>query len=490
MRCAWRAGSSGEVVRPLFVWRLAGQGVDLSRTEHGKALTVMMAGLAQRFGGQMPTNDDEPFARSGLGGDPTASALSPSTGRAASSPGQSMTGRDVLLGSAFHFAGPADGAGPGLAAWGRVAHGGFEGAQASPTGRMRLDGEVLTGTLGADADWGRALAGVAVSLSDGDGTFDDRGVDKGTLASTVTTVSPYARWRVSERVSAWGLAGWGTGDMTIRFDDGTDPVRTDLSMRLGALGARGALMEQDNAGGMDLALKADAFFVRMASEEAPNSAATTADASRVRLVLEGARAYALSERATVRPSLELGLRHDGGDAETGAGLELGGGVTFTDAASGFSLEASARMLAAHADSEYEEWGVSATARLDPGERGRGLSFSLAPTLGTPSSSAERLWGAERAHELAPGTGFEATRGLTAEAGYGLALAGGRFTGTPNVGFGLGDGGARDWRIGWRLTSAVPDSPGLELSLDATRSESAGGATAPDHGVMLRGAMRW
>ena len=78
--------------------------------------------------------------------------------------------------------------------------------------------------------------------------------------------------------------------MTIRFDDGTDPVRTDLSMRLGALGARGALMEQDNAGGMDLALKADAFFVRMESEEAANSAATTADASRLRLVLEGGRA--------------------------------------------------------------------------------------------------------------------------------------------------------------------------------------------------------
>ena len=347
-----------------------------------------------------------------------------------------------------------------------------------------------SGTLGADADWGRALAGVAVSLSAGDGTFDDRGVDKGTLESTVTTVSPYGRWRVSERVSAWGLAGWGTGEMTIRSDDGTEPVRTDLSMRLGALGARGALMEQDNTGGMDLALKADAFFVRMESEAAANSAATTADASRVRLVLEAARAYGLSDRATVRPSLELGLRHDAGDAETGAGLELGGGVTFTDAASGFSLEANARMLAAHADSEYEEWGVSATARLDPGERGRGLSFSLSPTLGTPSSSAERLWGAERAHELAPGAGFEAARGLTAEAGYGLALAGGRLTGTPNVGLGLGDGGARDWRIGWRLTSAMPGSPGLELNLDATRRETAGGASAPDHGVMLRGGIRW
>ena len=241
---------------------------------------------------------------------------------------------------------------------------------------------------------------------------------------------------------------------------------------------------------MDLTLKADVFTVRTESDAAANSAATVTDAGRVRLMLDGGRAFALSETATFRPEFEVGLRVDGGDAESGAGLELGGGVGWTDTATGLSIEAKARMLAAHADSSYEEWGMSATAQLDPGEGGRGLSFSLSPTLGTPSSATDRLWGAQRPDELAPGSGFDATRGLTAEAGYGLPLAGGRFTGTPNVGFGLGDGGQRDWRIGWRLTPAVPDDSGFELSLDALRREAAGGATPPDHGLMLRGAMRW
>ena len=90
---------------------------------------------------------------------------------------------------------------------------------------------------------------------------------------------------------------------------------------------------------MDLVLKTDAFFVRMESDRARNSAATAADASRVRLVLEGGRAFALSETATLRPTLELGVRHDGGDAETGTGLEIGGGIAWTDAASGLSVEA-------------------------------------------------------------------------------------------------------------------------------------------------------
>ena len=115
-----------------------------------------------------------------------------------------------------------------------------------------------------------------------------------------------------------------------------------------------------------------------APEKAPDSIATDADASRVRLVIEGGRRFSLPNGATLHPTLELGVRHDGGDAETGAGVELGGAVAYASA-SGLSVEASARRLLAHADADYEEWGgASAAVRYDPGERGKGLSLSLAP----------------------------------------------------------------------------------------------------------------
>ncbi len=473
---------------------LAGQSVDLSKTDDGQALTDVLTGFAQAFGAPgAPANDGpgsgagaDPFGRHGLGNG--------WNGPVSTTAARPVRGRELLLGSSFHVAGTGEGSGPGLAAWGRVAHGSFDGEHADDTGSTRVDGEVLTGVLGADADFGRLLAGVAVSLSEGDGRFDSPGADvggKGKIESTMTTVSPYARFKLTERVSAWGLAGWGTGDMTIRFDDGVmDPVRTDLSMQMGAIGARGALLTQEGPSGMDLALKTDAFFVRVESERAVNSVETEADASRVRLVLEGGRTFALGGGATIRPLLELGVRYDGGDAETGAGVEVGGGVAYADAASGLSVDARARMLAAHADSDYEEWGASATVRLDPGETGRGLSLGLAPTIGTASSATERLWGARDARGLAPGGAFEAARGLRAEAGYGMSLLGDRFTGTPNVGFGMSDGGARDYRVGWRLTSAVRGDPGFEVSLDATRREAANDDGPPEHGVMLRSLIRW
>ena len=165
-------------------------------------------------------------------------------------------------------------------------------------------------------------------------------------------------------------------------------------------------------------------------------------------------------------------------------------MSYVDAASGLSIEAKARMLVAHADSDYEEWGASALVRLAPGERGRGLSFSLGPTVGAASSAEERLWGAQRPGDFAPVTGeFAASRGLDAELGYGLSLFGDRFTGTPNLALGFTDS-ARDYRIGWRLTSAVPGDSGFEVNLDATRREATGGNEPPEHGVMLRGAIRW
>ena len=72
---------------------------------------------------------------------------------------------------------------------------------------------------------------------------------------------------------------------------------------------------------------------------------------------------------------------------------------------------------------------------------------------------------------------------------GMALFGDRFTGTPHVGFGLSDT-AREYRMGWRLTSAVRGDPGFEVSLDATRREAANANEPAEHGVMLRSQIRW
>ena len=86
----------------------------------------------------------------------------------------------------------------------------------------------------------------------------------------------------------------------------------------------------------------------MESEKAANTVETKADASRLRRVLEAGRSYAPGEDAVLTPTLELGLRHDGGDAETGTGtgVELDGRFSHADAGSGLTVESNARTLLA------------------------------------------------------------------------------------------------------------------------------------------------
>ena len=404
-------------------------------------------------------------------------------------PSHTMTGRELLLGSAFHLESGGEAGGPAYAAWGRVATGGFDGEEDG----VAMDGEVTTGFLGADVAGERWLAGAAVAYSRGEGSYalagDAAGAsafDKGTVETTLTSVLPYARLHLNERVSAWGMAGWGTGELTLTEENGTETDRhtADLSMTLGAVGGRGTLVPAPEGGGFALALKSDAFWVRTESDATEGMEGAKGDATRLRLTLDASRPVALGA-GTLTPSLEVGLRHDGGDAETGAGVELGGGLGYTNPDSGLSMEARARWLAAHESSGYEEWGASGSVRIDPGARGRGLSLTLAPTVGNAGSGTGTLWSAADARGIAPaGTEFEAARRLDAEVGYGLSGPFRLGTATPYAGLGLADGGARAWRAGvrWQL------APKVSLDLEGTRGESAG--SPPEQGLMLRGAVRW
>ena len=71
------------------------------------------------------------------------------------------------------------------------------------------------------------------------------------------------------------------------------------------------------------------------------------------------------EGQSVTPSVEIGLRHDWGDAETGFGLELGGRVQCADPTLGLTIEGAMRGLLAHEDSDYKEWGASGSLRIAP-----------------------------------------------------------------------------------------------------------------------------
>ena len=168
--------------------------------------------------------------------------------------------------------------------------------------------------------------------------------------------------------------------------------------------------------------------------------------------------------ASLTPSVQVGMRYDGGDAETGAGVELGGGVRF--AASGLTMEVRGRGLLAHEDRDYEEWGVSASAVFSPGSEGRGLSMRVGSAWGAASSRADRVWTGGAA-----GLAGEADlpgASLDAEVAYGLDALRGLLT--SYTGVALSENG-ETWRAGARWTLG----PAVTLSLEAILIEPASGS---------------
>ena len=401
---------------------------------------------------------------------------------------RTMSARELLMGTSFRAV-LGSGAGAQWTGWGQ----GASVSQFSSAGpNLSLSGETATGSMGMDFERGRLLAGFAMTHSLGEGTAHGAGRSY-VMGSTVTTMLPYARFALSERISAWGLAGTGAGRLTLDLDGGV-PERygTDLTMTLAALGVRGELVAPaQGASGFALALEADAFWVRTASDAVStpgvgNLAGARGDASRLRAVLDGSRTFALAGGRTLTPQATLGFRHDGGDAETGTGLELGAGLGYADASRGLDMALRVHGLAAHRQDGYSEWGVSGSLRLEPGGSGRGLSASLTPSWGADPVGAERLWTLPDAGALAANGDAPPSSRLDAEAGFGLAVFGGGFTGTPHVGFGLSDA-AREFRMGWRLTPA--GGGGFELNLDAARREAAND-DAPEHRIGFGVTARW
>ena len=379
--------------------RHAAGGADPDATEPETTtdrLASLLTGLVGRALGLGPAHPQG----GGTGTDPWAEqpAADPRLGQSQPLQLPTVRLRDVLLGSSFRLTLGDDAAAPGhmrLTAWGRVAGTQFDGRD----GALTLDGNVLTGTVGVDSAWDRWLAGVAVSHSLGGGSFTGDG-DGDLDSSTLTSIHPYLRYAVNERVDVWSVLGYGWGDMTLEPGTG-GTLETDTTLLMGAFGGRGILLSAPDNAGFQLATRTDAMLTRTTSGAVAGLAETEADAHRLRLVLEGTREVTWPEGQSVTPTVELGVRHDWGDAETGFGLELGGRVQYADPTLGLTIEAAVRGLLTHEDSDYKEWGASGTIRLAPDPNGQGLSLTLAPTWGAASSGIESLWSRQTTAGLAP-----------------------------------------------------------------------------------------
>ena len=388
-----------------------------------------------------------------------------------------------VMGSSFFYSRRGGDEAPGWlgpwSLWGETAVTRFDGAE----GPLSLNGDVTTATVGFDTRRERWMAGLALAYSEGQGAYTHRIATGGAMDSSLTSLIPYASYSLNERTSVWGTLGYGVGDLTLTPEGAASGIETDLSTSMAAFGGRGVFsVRTAGAAQFEFAVRADARLTSTVSDAVENLAGAAGATSRVRAVLEGRGSVPLSLGGDLSPRLEVGLRYDGGDAETGAGLEIGGGLGY--AAGRLSVEVTARGLVAHEDTEYEEWGFGGSITYTPSEDGRGFSMRLGSAWGATQSGVQSLWNQQDASGLARNAEFEAAQRFEAELGYGIAGRRRNSLWVPFIAAQAADGGGQALQMGVRLAS----ESSLEAELRLGRRQGLQGV--PEHAVELRASMRW
>ena len=391
--------------------------------------------------------------------------------------------RDLLAATAFSMSGMAKDGGS-VAVWGRGAIARFDGRE----NRLSVDGEVANVMLGADWSGGALTAGLMLSHARGSGSY--RGESDGEVESTLTGIYPYGRYAASERVTVWGVAGYGAGSLVLTQEDDA-AKETDMDLMMAAVGLRGVAVKAPESGGPELAIKSDAMVVRTTSDAVQGLEAATAEVTRLRLGLEGSWRVVAGGGGEFVPRLEIGVRHDGGDAETGFGVDIGGGLAWSDRARGITAEVSGRGLLTHASSGFREHGFAGSLTWDPRpDSERGLKLTLRQAVGAEAKGGvDALLSRGTMAGLAANDNGDGRRRWEVKFGYGFGMFEGRFTATPEIGLGLSEAG-RDYSLGWRLTRAGSGAGSLDLSVEARRRESANDDVPPEHGIGFAATARW
>ena len=392
--------------------------------------------------------------------------------RAGAPTGDSRSWDEFLLDSAFTWSlddpepesaeGSASGA-PDRSQWAVWGRGDTQSFDAAPEAGATYDGEMRTAYLGIDARADNWLAGAALAHNWSDSSYQlsGSGADfhHGRLETTLTAIHPYARWSPSERTDGWAMLGIGSGE-AVHIPENVENRRekSDLSMRMGAVGLRHALGSM--AGGIDMALRADGGAVRLETDEGERAVnGLAADSWRIRLGLEVSRPWRIAEETLVlTPFVEAALRADGGDGMVGSGFEVASGVSYS--ASRIAIELRGRALILQASDfteDYKERGASLAVVVRPRENGLGLSLTLGPRWGASTRSTGMLW----QDAMPRGFGGQSQAGYEARLGYGLfsTAAGGLVT--PFVE--LGDASGREYaKVGTRLKLSRPGTRGFQL----------------------------
>ena len=230
-------------------------------------------------------------------------------------------------------------------------------------------------------------------------------------------------------------------------------------------------------GGLRVELRGDASWAQLATasgEELLDGIAVSVFQGRLGVDL----GYAVTTESgtLIEPFGAVHGRQDGGDGQTGSGLEVAGGLRLAHGS--FRIEGEGRMLALHAAESYQERGAAVTLSVGEGADRPGLQLSFAPRWGAAATASEALW---QEHVYRATGAVSRGRAVDARAAYGLRLGAGRLL-TP---FWVLSESEFQRRLATGVKVSSADAFGVELAGERTSRPDLGG---DDYRVSVLGSI--
>ena len=299
------------------------------------------------------------------------------------------------------------------------------------------------------------LFGVSIASNTGESDYM-WGSATQTMETSLTTILPYVRYQPTDgKSSFYGVFGSGSGEAESTVVNASNQT-SDLSLNLGLGGMRYEFAE---AGNFDLAFRGDIGFASIETASGDGAIdGLAADVNRIRAGVEASMQVDPGNGGSVVPFGELAVRNDGGDGVTGSGLEVAGGIRFSQ--DQFSLEARGRLTAAHGGEEFSEQGISVVAAFQPAQDGTGFSMSVAPSWGSTSSRHDLVWSETTmigVSSALPETNvLRSTNGRSIDTtlGYGFRVSKGRFMLVPSLRANTGSADVMSTLIGVELKQLI------------------------------------
>ena len=351
----------------------------------------------------------------------------------------------ILNGTNFEIVGLSD-SGATVGLWGRGSFSRYKGVDQN----LFLNGDVFTWSLGTDWRRDGLMLGMIISQSQGKSsyTFDSK---NGNIQSDMTSFAPYWGLETTDGRLMW--ASVGIGDTKLKLTPNSrNSIYSDGKWGMVAAGLEGKFTVLNNQNNFDMGWSIDGLWTHISANATEEFPYLEGETSRMRMVANANWEHKISNSSIVRPRVELGIRLDGGDAETGVGAEFGAGLEWVNPKIGLNVLIDGRTVFAHQNENFKNWGIGVSAAYDPKPRTKkGFSANL-------SATANKSTYNEPQNLLNPTSVLESIemdkeeRTVSVSMAYGQKHGEGHLVGSTYTAFGTQK---RQTRIGYRIE---PDEP--------------------------------